>query len=132
MGSEKESLIDWSRDQAMEAVPEKNREVGQSLVAGGGLLLSYPVVWKPWFARAARRLGLPEERARTRKVQLDSMGAAVWAMVDGQRSVSAIVKSFAKEFSLHPAEAELAVTRFLLDLGKRGLIGVREGKTRKR
>ncbi len=117
---------DWSRDQSLDAVPERNPAVTQSPAEAGGLLLACPVIWKPWFARVARRLGLPEESARTRRVELDNMGATVWTLVDGNKSVDRIVKDFAREFTLHSAEAELAVARFLRELGKRGLIVIRE------
>jgi hypothetical protein len=47
-------------------------------------------------------------------------------MIDGKRTVWDIVAAFAEAHQLEIREAEMAVTQFLRDLGKRGLIGMQE------
>ena len=91
----------------------------------GCVILSFPVVMRPWFVKVVRRLGGPEESARIRKLQLDELGTAVWDLMDGNRTVRRIISEFAGTFQLHPREAEVSVTQFLRDLGKRGLIGLK-------
>jgi hypothetical protein len=58
-----------------------------------------------------------------KKLHLDEMGTAVWDLMDGRRSVRRVIQGFATKYQLHLKEAEVAVTRFLRELGKRGLIG---------
>lgn len=59
-----------------------------------------------------------------KKLQLDALGTEVWDLIDGRRSVRKIIQRFAETHRLHPREAEVSVTRFLRELGKRGLIGL--------
>ena len=60
------------------------------------------------------------------RLQLDNLGTEVWKMIDGKRTVRDIVDAFAETHQLEGREAEMAVTQFLRDLGKRGLIGLQE------
>lgn len=105
--------------------PTKNPEVRETPLDSGELLLAYPVRVRPWFGSLARRLGAPAVEVQTRRLQLDTLGTAAWRLLDGERTVAAVVRAFAREFQLHPREAEVSVTRFLKELGKRGLIGLK-------
>jgi hypothetical protein len=49
----------------------------------------------------------------------------VWNLMDGKRSVRQLVKIFAGTHRLEPREAEVSVTQFIRELGRRGLIGMR-------
>ncbi|MFZ5571451.1 MAG: PqqD family protein [Thermodesulfobacteriota bacterium] len=115
--------------QALECRPIRNAEVVTSHLESGAALLTYPVRPKPWLA-ALVRLGarLSRDRSgggnRSGKLELDGLGTAVWDMVDGRRSVREIVEQFTRQQRLHPREAEIAVTRFLRELGRRGIIGL--------
>jgi hypothetical protein len=60
-----------------------------------------------------------------KKFQLDELGTAVWNLMDGKRSVRQLVKIFAGTHRLEPREAEVSVTQFIRELGRRGLIGMR-------
>jgi len=53
------------------------------------------------------------------------LGTEVWELLDGGTRVRDVIRQFAARHSLHQREAELSVTRFLRELGKRGLIGLR-------
>jgi len=88
------------------------------------MLLTYPVVLRPWFVRLLDRFG-SSSGVITKKLQLDELGTAVWDMMNGGSTVEQIVDAFAKKYQLHGKEAEIAVTRFIRDLGKRGLIGLK-------
>ncbi len=46
-------------------------------------------------------------------------------MLDGRRSLGRIAAAFAEAHQLEPREAEIAVTQFIRDLGRRGLVGLR-------
>lgn len=114
-----------TRAEALKSVPIKSAQVDEARLDNGEVLLTYPVKIKPWFARLVRTPGGPSERILTKKLQLDPLGTAVWDRIDGRRSVQRVIQGFAGEHNLHRTEAEVAVTQFLRDLGKRDLIGLK-------
>ena len=114
-----------TRAQALNSIPVKSEHVRESQLENGDALLTFPVRTKPWMAGVVRLLGGSSEGVVTKKLQLDALGTAVWERIDGKRSVRRMVREFTDEHQLHPKEAEVAVTRFLRDLGKRGLIGLK-------
>ena len=114
-----------TRTEALAARPQKNMLVEERRLDSGELLLTYPVQVRPWLAAAVHRLRGSLQEPSRRKLQLDALGASVWDLVDGQRSVRQIVKAFATAHRLHEQEAEVSVTTFLRQLGRRGLIGLK-------
>jgi hypothetical protein len=91
----------------------------------GEVLLEYPLTVRPWLAAVAKRLGQSPNIVQTKKLQLDTMGTAVWDLVDGNRTVRRIVQIFAEAHRLDNKEAEVSVTSFIRELGQRGLLGLR-------
>ena len=65
-----------------------------------------------------RLLVLPE----TAELALDGMGAKVVRKIDGERTVSDLIGYVAGEFKLSRKESEVALLRYLGNLGRRGLI----------
>ncbi|MEJ2472833.1 MAG: PqqD family protein [Desulfobacterales bacterium] len=114
-----------SREDALECTPIKNDGVEESRLRNGELQLSYPVTSRPWLAGLARRLGRKPYETYHKKLQLDALGTEVWELMDGGTRVQDVIRQFAARHRLQQREAELAVTRFLRELGKRGLIGLR-------
>ena len=58
--------------------------------------------------------------AKTRKVQLDEIGSAIWAMCDGENSVSVIARVLSEKYGLEWKEAEVSLLAYLnILLGKR-------------
>ena len=114
-----------TRVQALKCIPVKNTQIRETRLKTGNVLLSYPARIKPWIAGLIRRLGGVSERTRTKKLQLDAIGTDVWDLMDGKRSVRQIIRTFAEKYQLHPREAEVSVTRFLRELGKRSIIGLK-------
>ena len=112
------------RSEALECIPIKNDKVEESRLDNGELLLIYPITIRPWLAGFFRRLGGKSERTIDKKLQLDALGTEVWELMDGHTPVYGIIKRFASIHQLPRREAEVAITRFLRDLGKRGLIGL--------
>ena len=90
----------------------------------GALRLQYPLVVKPWMAELARRFAGTTYTPPSRQLELDELGALTWDLIDGQRTVSSIIREFAVQTQVHPKEAEAAVTRFLRELGRRGIVGM--------
>ena len=116
------------RAAALEFCPVKNSEVVEEELDTGEILLTYPLILRPWFLNLATRLGLRSREPLTRKLQLDEMGSLTWTFLDGKRSVQDLVNLVCSKYSLNQREAEIALTRFLRELGRRGLIGLRSPK----
>lgn len=114
-----------SRSEALNCIPVKNIQARESRGETGQVLLSYPVETRPWIAGWIRRFGGAADGVRLKKLQLDELGTEVWDLLDGKRTVGQVIQSFTAMQRLHPKEANVAVTIFLRELGKRGLIGLR-------
>lgn len=114
-----------TRAEALACTPVKNAQITEARLETGEVLLTYPVRIRPWIAKLIRRFGGGINRVQSKKLHLDELGTAVWDLMDGTRSVRQIIQRFATRYQLHPREAEVAVTRFLRTLGKRGLIGLK-------
>ena len=86
------------------------------------MIIEYPLPLKPFFVSLARKFNKTEERTLTKKLQLDNIGSMVWLMIDGSTDVKTIIKQIVPETGLSLQEAEISVTTFLRELGRRGLI----------
>jgi hypothetical protein len=113
-----------SRTEALEYTPVKSRQISETRLESGEIIIEYPLAVRPWIAAIARRLGGHQNRKQTKKLQLDALGTSVWDLVDGKRSVRKIIRIFAKAHRLENKEAEVSVTSFIRQLGQRGLLGL--------
>jgi hypothetical protein len=114
-----------SRAAALDRIPVKNRQISEERLETGEVLIRYPVIMRPFFAGLAKRFGGQEVQTRMKKLQLDELGSSVWNLMDGNRSVRQLVKMFAETHQLETREAEVSVTQFIRELGRRGLIAMR-------
>jgi len=117
--------VQVTRAEALKSRPVKNTQVEEERLETGEVLLTYPVMVRPLIASLIRRFGGDTSRVQVKKLHLDELGTAVWDLMDGRRSVRGVIQGFAGKYQLHIKEAEVAVTRFLRELGKRGLIGLK-------
>jgi hypothetical protein len=115
-----------SRAEALACRPAKNSEVREEKLEGGDILLTFPLRVRPWLAGVARAVGLQDRQVLTRKLQLDEMGSLTWTLMDGERSLTDLVEIVSRRYRLQRRETEVAVTTFLRELGRRGLIGFRQ------
>jgi hypothetical protein len=113
-----------SRAEALNRIPVKNIQITEDRLETGEVLIGYPVTVRPFFASLVKRFGGPEEQVQTKKLQLDTLGSSVWDLLDGKRSVRQLIQIFSETHQLQPREAEVAVTQFIRELGRRGLIGL--------
>ena len=113
-----------SRAEALNRIPFKNIQITEDRLETGEVLIGYPVTIRPFFASLVKRFGGSEEQVQTKKLQLDTLGSSVWDLLDGERSVRQLIHIFAETHQLQPREAEVAVTQFIRELGRRGLIGL--------
>ena len=83
---------------------------------------------------------VPAEHARCRRLEheavvvlpdrgevkvLNDVGAQVWALADGSRSVRDIVAALCNDYDVSPAMAEADILKFLAELQQKGLITIR-------
>lgn len=115
-----------NRSEALARKPVKSRHVTETRLETGEVLLEYPLAVRPLVAAVARRLGKSQEDlVQIKKLQLDTLGTSVWDLVDGKCSVRRIIQIFAETHRLDKKEAEVSVTQFIRELGRRGLLGLR-------
>jgi hypothetical protein len=114
-----------SRQEALAARPVKNSFVQEEETQGGLVRLTYPVTLKPWFARISRIMGHDGQYRGHKSLDLDQMGSTAWRLMDGEHSVAELSQKFVKRYGIHFREAEAAMTAFVRELGRRGLIGLR-------
>ena len=114
-----------SRAEALNSKPVKNSDVQEIHLESGDIQLTYPIRVRPWASALLNRLRGTSRNIQKKKLELDALGTAVWDLIDGERSVKQVIKQFSEQHRLHRREAEVAVTQFLLELGRRGLIGLK-------
>ncbi len=114
-----------NRQYALACLPVRNPECIEEQKEEG-ILLTYPVQAKPWLRKIFKGAAGREPEIIQRKLQLDSLGSSVWQMIDGRKSVEDISRSFQQQHKLGLREAEISVSEFMQQLGKRGLIALRE------
>ena len=104
-------------------VPQKNM-VAEVIPTSEGVVVSVPLRRPGWMVPPISWV-LP--RRSHRRVQLDAPGAEVLALCDGQRNVEQIIETFAEGHELDFGESQLAVTQFLRELLRRGIIVIMDG-----
>lgn len=117
-----------SRDEALNCIPVKSTVIEASQTSEGVIRLRYPLVLKPWIAELAQRFSGAEYTPPSRQLELDELGSLTWDLIDGKQTVGEIVRQFSGQTQVHPKEAEAAVTRFLRELGRRGIVGMAPGR----
>jgi hypothetical protein len=114
-----------TRSEALAYKPVKNQDVSETRLETGEVVIEYPMTVRPLIAAVARRLGKSQDLTQTKKLQLDVLGTSVWDLIDGQHTVRRMINIFADTHRLEKKEAEISVTQFIRELGKRGLLGLR-------
>jgi len=111
-----------TRTESLACVPQRSPSVNWDEEEPHEVIIEYPLSIKPFFISLAKKFNKGEEQRLTKKLQLDSIGSRVWLMLDGETDVKTIIKDIAHPAGLTLQEAEISVTTFLRELGRRGLI----------
>jgi hypothetical protein len=114
-----------TRTESLACIPYKSPTVTYHTLDHGELRLEYPLTIQPFFVKLAERWQKGQNRPPTRKIELDALGSIVWSMLDGEKTVAFIIKEFAAISGFSLREAEISVTTFIRELGRRGLILLR-------
>lgn len=121
----KSNTTSLSRQEALQCVPVQNSSIISSTgLESGEVRLEYALPMKP-FLQAIYKRFLNNSAFPTKKLQLDEMGSTVWKCINGKDSTLTIISHFANHYGITLHEAEISVTTFLVELGKRGLIAMR-------
>ena len=117
-----------NKSASLDCIPVRNPDLDEQENDYGELRLSYSVRVKPWFRGIFKKVAGRQSDIIERKLQLDVLGTSVWRLIDGHRSVNNIIQAFQAEHKLNRREAEISISAFLKELGKRGLLAMREKK----
>lgn len=118
--------IALSRTQALACVPVVLPAIVWHRRSSGEIRIEYPLPLKPLLTAVFSRFSPQGAVTPTKKLELDTLGSQVWLMIDGTATVGDIIRRFARDSSITTQEAEQAVTAFLRELGKRGIVALRE------
>lgn len=106
-----------SREDIRRAIPVRSDEVEES--GGTSLVLRVPLKRRRgvvgWMARRA-------DSSQRHEIELDEIGAFVWNLCDGKRSLAGIADSLAKEYRITRHEAEASLLAFVDSLRARGCL----------
>lgn len=130
-GTDSSSQQSLTRTESLQCIPVRSSIVEWSVEEENDILLEYPITMKPFFLSLAKRFKKDEDLRLTKKLQLDLTGSTVWKMLDGNNNVKIVIKRVSADTGLPIQEAELAVTAFLRQLGRRGLIFLRQPQPKK-
>ena len=110
---------DVDRGKILEAFPLRNQLITWEMDDKGEASLVIPQKDKLMVRLTSKLFMLPDKRV----VVLDSIGAFVWEMCDGEHTISQIIKALQKKHQLTRKEAETSLFTFIKQLGKRNFIG---------
>jgi len=113
-----------TRTEALSCIPKHIPSV-TSIETHGRTRLEYPLSMRPFFLQLARKFTRQTGTPLTKKIELDEYGTMVWRLIDGYRTISQIIELFATEAGLSKQDAEISVTAFMRELGRRGLIALK-------
>ncbi len=110
----------FTREQVMRSRPVRNTLLQWETAADGKVVITIPRR-HDWLARIVNIFfAVP----RTRQLVLDDeVGSTVWQICDGEHTIKSIVDYLCKQYKLTRKEAEVSVTEFLRQLGRRRLVG---------
>lgn len=111
-----------TRPEALACIPQHSSAIDWNELENGDIFIEYNLDLKPFFVSIVKKFSSQPDRRITKKLQLDGMGSSVWRMIDGQNDVKSIIKSVSEKSGLSIQEAEISVTTFLRELGRRGLV----------
>ena len=123
-GLSDEKATSWRK--MLEATPVRNAAAELAQEGPEGLSVSVKVK-RPGYL--VPPISWVIRRSPTRTVKLDRLGANVWSLCNGARTVEAVIDEFARVHRLSFHEARAAVTWYLSQLIQRGVLAIAVGDT---
>ena len=109
-------LVSWRR--TLLGVPLRNEAAGV-VEEDDGLRIGVALTRPRWLVPPLSWVIKPRSE---RTVRLDTLGAEVWRLCDGERTVENVVDEFARRHSLTFHESRTAVTSYMKQLMQRGVL----------
>jgi hypothetical protein len=109
----------FSKEQVLASKPLRNPQLEWEKNEDGEMVVTIRrrSSWK------AKALGLLFPIPNQRTIVLDEPGTFVWEMCDGETDIQTMMRRLAQRYQLNIKEAELSLTTYLRNMGKRGLVG---------
>jgi len=111
-------------EEFLSAVPHRNQDMELEELPTGELVIEVEMD-RPWYMFPPISWVLPY--GRHRRLQLDSIGAGLTELCDGQRTVENVIEIFAADHKLTFREAQVPVTLYLRQLTQRGVMAIAGG-----
>src|SRR3972149_5295557 len=109
-----------TREQVMRSRPLRNSLLQWETSAEGKVVITIPRR-SDWLGRVVSAFFVvPKAR---QLVLDDEVGSTVWHICDGEHTIAGIVDHLCKQYKLTRKEAEVSVTEFLRQRGRRRLVG---------
>lgn len=115
--SETGPLSGWI-DEQMRSIPFKTKGVTAKKTGLGGLDLAIPLVHKGFTRRLRPILKLSD----VKRIELDALGAHLYDLCDGTRSVEQIMELYQEQWNLTFFESRALILSYLRLLSRRNLI----------
>ena len=109
-------FVSWRR--SLLGVPIRNEAAGV-VEEGGGLSVSV-ARRRPWWL--VPPISWAVKPAAEKTMRLDALGAEVWRLCDGERTVERVIDEFAASHRLTFHESRAAVTTYIRRLVERGVL----------
>jgi hypothetical protein len=109
----------FSKEQVLASKPLRNPNLEWTKNEEGEIVITIRrrSDWK------AKALGLLFPVPQQRTIVLDEPGTFVWTLCDGETDIHTMMRKLAQQYQLNIKEAELSLTTYLRNMGKRGLVG---------
>lgn len=114
-----------SAQKMLPMLPVRNASARITRTRRGGMIVEIPLNQATDVKRVIR-WAAPKDT--NKRIELDAIGARVLDLIDGQKTVEAIIEDFAIENRLSFREAQLPVMQFLYSLIQRGVVSLREAE----
>lgn len=108
-----------TREQMLSSRPAKNELVKWQKDENGEVTISIPRK-KGWLIDMVAKFSrIPDQK----RIALDEIGSEVWYMCDGKTTVENMIAQLSRKYKLNRKEAEISLTTYLKQLGKKRLVG---------
>ncbi|KYH42103.1 MAG: hypothetical protein AYL32_001000 [Candidatus Bathyarchaeota archaeon B26-2] len=111
-----------SRSEFLSIRPVRNPNVKWERRESGDILLRIPLAPPKGISKFV--LKMFSVNSREKKIIIpDKIGALVWELCDGKRTLKEISETLQKRYKMMSVEAELSLSTYLNNLSKKGLLG---------
>ncbi|RKY64005.1 MAG: hypothetical protein DRP99_02975 [Candidatus Latescibacterota bacterium] len=107
-----------SREAMLRSRPVRNSQVRWELDDNGEVVITLELK-KDWKTKLLSKLFYIPKR---RRISLDEVGSRIWELCDGDHTVRDLIEFLRKRYKLNPKEAEVSLTNYLKQLGKKRLV----------